>query len=155
DPGGEIETETSGLNQDISTIFHNWRQQAIDFVESPEAPKGLREFAIGWADREPGRPGWLWPPTVPVLDLLYALVHFFSELHDDPEGQIYLEVFTRQVSACEQVGAFKGRVLTDPAQPDLARASIRELLRDFLGPIASGAIKVNEDLIEAFPRDRL
>ena len=42
-----------------------------------------------------------WPNKVPVLELIYGLVHFFPDLHDDPEGQLYLEVFTRQISACE------------------------------------------------------
>lgn len=28
-------------------------------------------------------------------------------------------------------------------------------MRDFLGPIASGLVQVNEDLLETFPRDRL
>jgi DNA helicase-2/ATP-dependent DNA helicase PcrA len=63
-------------------------------------------------------------------------------------------VFTRQVSACEQVGRFQGRVITDSSKESLSKASVRELLRNFLGPIAAGAIRVNEDLMEAFPRDR-
>jgi DNA helicase-2/ATP-dependent DNA helicase PcrA len=96
-----------------------------------------------------------WPPSVPVLELVYSLVHYFPELHDDPEGQIYLEVFTRQASACEQVGKFKGRVVTDTNNKQLSDRSIMELLRDFLGPIAGGTAKVNEELLEAFPRDRL
>src|SRR5262249_44420679 len=126
-----------------------------DFANSGAAPAGLRDFAIGWGDRNPGREGWVWPFSVPVLELVYGLVHFFPELHDDPEGQIYLEVFTRQVSACEQVGKFKRRIVTDPAKKELSDRSVMELLRDFLGPIAGGTIKVNEDLMEAFPRDRL
>ncbi|NIQ79979.1 MAG: DNA helicase UvrD, partial [Anaerolineae bacterium] len=32
---------------------------------------------------------------------------------------------------------------------------MKELLRDFLGPIAAGSAKVNEELSEVFPRDRL
>ena len=76
-------------------------------------------------------------------------------MHDDPEGQVYLEVFTRQVAACEQVGKFKSRIVTDPTNKQLSDRSIMELLRDFLGPIAAGTVKVNEDLMDAFPRDRL
>ena len=43
----------------------------------------------------------------------------------------------------------------DPANQGLGEASVKELLRDFLAPIASGTIQVDEDLVEAFPRDRL
>jgi DNA helicase-2/ATP-dependent DNA helicase PcrA len=76
-------------------------------------------------------------------------------LHDDPEGQVYLEVFTRQLGACEQVGKFEGRVITDPTNTGLSDASVKELLRDFLSPIAEGVTGVNEELMDTFPRDRL
>ena len=155
DPGGAVEASIRGLSQDIQKVFERWREAAIAFVESADAPEGLLEFARGWAQREPRRPDLRWPPKVPVLELIYSLAHYFPELHDDPEGQIYLEVFTRQVSACEQVGKFSGRVVYDPENTGLSDASVKELLRDFLGPIASGTVKVNEDLMEAFPRDRL
>lgn len=155
DPGGAVEAEIRGLSRDIQKVFEQWRETAIDFVQSADVPEGLLGLAQGWASREPRRAQLQWPPKVPVLELIYGLVHFFPELHDDPEGQIYLEVFTRQVSACEQVGKFSGRVVYDPENEGLSDASVRELLRDFLGPIASGTVKVNEDLMEAFPRDRL
>ena len=155
DPGGLVEDQTSGLGWDILRVFRDWRDQSIAFAESDEVPDDLVDFAIGWAERNPGSKGRVWPRTVPVLDLVYGLVHYFPMLYDDPEGQIYLEIFTRQVTACEQVGKFSGRVVTDPYNSGLSEASIKELLRTFLGPIASGAIKVNEDLLEIFPRDRL
>lgn len=155
DPGAAVEALTRGLSREIVSEFNDWRTEAIRFAESPTAPAGLKEFAVEWAERNPGRPGWEWPRSVPVLELIYGLVHYFPQLHDDPEGQIYLEVFTRQVSACEQVGKFSGRVVTDSTNAELSRRSVMELLRDFLAPIASGAIGVNEELVDAFPRDRL
>ncbi|MBD2463941.1 DEAD/DEAH box helicase [Oscillatoria sp. FACHB-1407] len=155
DPGGIVEANTSGLNDSITNTFIAWRDAAINLVSSATAPQGLLEFAQCWALRDPRRAGFRWAPSVPVLELIYGLVHYFPFLHDDPEGQIYLEVFTRQVSACQQVGKFSGRVVTDPDEPGLSEASIKELLRYFLAPIASGTVKVNEDLMQAFPRDRL
>ena len=82
-------------------------------------------------------------------------MHYLPELHDDPEGQVYLEVFTRQLGACQQLGKFDGRVVTDRANQGLSDASVKELLRDFLAPIAEGVVDVNEELMETFPRDRL
>lgn len=155
DPGGSIEANTSGLNDSITSTFTDWRDAAVNFVSSANVPAGLLEFAQGWALRDPRRAGFRWSPNVPVLELIYGLVHYFPFLHDDPEGQVYLEVFTRQVSACQQVSSFSGRVVTDPNEPGLSEASIKELLRNFLAPLASGTVKVNEDLMEAFPRDRL
>jgi DNA helicase-2/ATP-dependent DNA helicase PcrA len=155
DPGGVLEAQLRTMPQAISATFQTWRQTAVNFLESAEAPQGLRDYAVAWANRDPQRRGWEWKRNIPVLDLVYGLVHFFSELHDDPEGQVYLEVFTRQISACEQVGKFSGRVVTDESASTLTDASVKELIRDFLAPIASGTIKVNEELMEAFPRDRL
>jgi DNA helicase-2/ATP-dependent DNA helicase PcrA len=155
DPGGEVQDGIAWLGKTIGGVFNRWRKNALDFLEKGDPPKGLKSYAIGWAERDPRRKGFAWPNSVPVLELLYGLMHFFPDLHDNPEGQVYLEVFARQLSACESVGKFKGRLVTDPKNPGLSNASIKELLVDFLGPIASGTIKVNEDLLEAFPRDRL
>jgi DNA helicase-2/ATP-dependent DNA helicase PcrA len=154
DPGGVIAAGTSGLNQDILQTFQTWRQAALQYYTS-STDKPFREYTEGWANRDPRQKDFEWPRSVSILELVYGLTHFFPELHDDPEGQIYLEVFTRQVGACEQVGKFKSRVVTDPQNKQLSDRSVMELLRDFLGPIAAGTVKVNEDLMDTFPRDRL
>jgi DNA helicase-2/ATP-dependent DNA helicase PcrA len=155
DAGGVLSSQTSGVSRDAQAVFGSWRQQAISFASSPSAPAGLLSFAQGWATRNPSRPGYQWPKSTPAIELMYGLVHFMPELHDDPEGQVYLEVFTRQLSACQQVGKFDGRVVTDPANRGLSDASVKELLRDFLAPIAEGVVDVNEELMDTFPRDRL
>jgi DNA helicase-2/ATP-dependent DNA helicase PcrA len=155
DPGGVLSGQTSGVSQAAQTVFARWRQQAINFAQGASAPAGLLNYAQGWANRNPGRNGFVWPKSTTAIELIYGLVHFLPELHDDPEGQVYLEVFTRQLGACQQVGKFDGRVVTDPANQGLSDASVKELLRDFLAPIAEGVVEVNEELMETFPRDRL
>jgi DNA helicase II / ATP-dependent DNA helicase PcrA len=154
DPGAGVQQQTSGISPEVAAVFDEWRSVAVDFVEQ-DPPAGLWDYAIGWTERAPERADEEWPRRVPVLELVYGLGHFFPEFYDDPEGQIYWEVFARQVSACEQIGSFHAKVVTDPADPELSAASVKDLLRNFLAPIASGAVGVNEDLIEAFPRDRL
>jgi DNA helicase-2/ATP-dependent DNA helicase PcrA len=155
DPGSVLQNQFKNIPQGITATFQVWRQAALTYVDSPDAAVGLQDYASTWVNRDPQKRGWEWPRSVPVLELIYGLVHFFPELHDDPEGHVYLEVFTRQISACEQVGKFSARVVYEPDNPSLGDASVKELIRDFLAPIASGTIKVNEDLMEAFPRDRL
>jgi DNA helicase-2/ATP-dependent DNA helicase PcrA len=155
DAGGVLSSQTSGVSRDAQAVFTRWRQQAIDFAQGPSAPAGLLNYAQGWANRDPGRIGFEWPRSTTAIELIYGLVHYLPELHDDPEGQIYLEVFTRQLGACQQLGKFDGRVVTDPSNQGLSDASVKELLRDFLAPIAEGVIDVNEELMETFPRDRL
>ena len=155
DAGGVLAGQTSGISQDALAVFARWRDRAIDFAQGRAAPPGLLAFAQGWANRDPGRKGYAWPKSTTAIELIYGLVHYLPELHDDPEGQVYLEVFTRQLGACQQLGKFDGRVVTDPTNQGLSDASVKELLRDFLAPIAEGVIDVNEELMETFPRDRL
>lgn len=155
DPGGVLAGQTSGVSRDAQAVFTRWRQAALTFVEDASAPPGLLPYAQGWANRDPARSGFQWPRSTTAIELLYGLVHYLPELHDDPEGQVYLEIFTRQLGACEQIGKFEGRVVTDPANQGLSDASVKELLRDFLAPIAEGVVGVNEELMDTFPRDRL
>lgn len=145
---------TSGLSQDTLQTFQSWRQAAVGYFDT-STDNVFRNYVECWANRDPKQNGLEWPRSVSALELVYNLTHFFPDLHDSPEGQVYLEVFTRQVAACEQVGKFKSRVVTDRKNQQLSDRSIMELLRDFLAPIAAGTVKVNEDLMEAFPRDRL
>jgi DNA helicase II / ATP-dependent DNA helicase PcrA len=155
DLGGVIQSSTSGIAPNADAVLRQWRSDAEAYVMGASSPSGLQAYAASWATRDPARSGFDWPRSVTAIDLIYSLVHFFPGLHDDPEGQIYLEVFTRQLAACEQIGEFGGRVVHDLGNPGLSDASVRELLRDFLAPIAGGLIKINEDLMESFPRDRL
>ena len=139
-------------SEDTLSVCRQWRGIGSTFASSTDAPDGLYKYAVAWAGRA-DNPNW--QTSVPVLELVYGLLHYFPSLYDDPEGQVYLEVFTRQVSACQQVGDFSARVLTNPENPGASEASVRELLRNFLAPIASGTVKINEELMDAFPRDRL
>ena len=155
DPGATIQSSQVFLPQDAHATLDRWRTKAIDFVESTSAPKGLLEYAQSWATRDPRPGGYEWPRRIPAIELVYGLVHYLKDLHDDPEGQVYLEAFTRQLGACEQVSGFKGALIHDPENKDLSDKSIRDLIRDFLGPIASDVVQIDEDLIGSFPRQSL
>jgi DNA helicase-2/ATP-dependent DNA helicase PcrA len=155
DLGGVVLGQTNGVSRDAQGVLARWRQQAGSFVQGASAPAGLLTYVQGWANRDPQRKGFAWPTDTTAIELIYGLVHFLPELHDDPEGQVYLEAFTRQLGACGQIGKFQGRIVTDPTNPGLSDASVKELLRDFLAPIAEGVVGVNEELMETFPRDRL
>ena len=159
DPGGVIESQTSGIFRDQRTNQHavlaRWRQRAVAFALAPSAPAGLLRFTQGWANRDPSRAGYAWPMRTTAIELIYGLAHFLPALHDDPEGQVYLEAFTRQLQAAAQVGGFGGTVIQDPTNPQLSEASVKELLRDFLAPIADGLVEVDEELVGTFPRNRL
>jgi DNA helicase-2/ATP-dependent DNA helicase PcrA len=154
DPAAVLQPTVKGLSDEIRQTFDEWRNAACTWVSTSKKLKPLEEFAVSWSERK-AKPGYRWPKSVSCIDLLYALVHWLQELHDDPEGQVYLEVFTRQLGAAEQVSPFKARIVTDPVNKGLSDKSVCHLLLYFLAPIASGTAKVDEELIESFPRDRL
>jgi DNA helicase-2/ATP-dependent DNA helicase PcrA len=136
------------MGSDARRHFPTWRDEGRLLARSNPALKALVE---GWADRDPGRPGYEWPNSISVLELLYGIVHYLPELHDNPEGQVYLEVFTRQLTAMSLLSGFEGRVVCNPSKPDLCEASVRDLLCDWLAPIADGVVDVDEDMLGSFP----
>jgi DNA helicase-2/ATP-dependent DNA helicase PcrA len=151
DPRGMIQATDpvqKRMGNDSKRVFPMWRDEGRLLARGNPDLKALID---GWATRNPGRAGYVWPQSVSVLELLYGIVHYLPELHDDPEGQVYLEVFTRQLTAMSQLSGFEGRVVHNPANPDLSAASIRDLLCDWLAPIADGTVEVDEDMIGSFP----
>jgi DNA helicase-2/ATP-dependent DNA helicase PcrA len=151
DPGAKVQSSVKLYA--AADVLSTWRSHADDYLK--KARPELRNYVNGWKRRDPGERSRKWPKNVSVLQLMYGLVHYLPELRDWADGQVYLEVFTRQLAACEQVGKFKGRLVHSTDQPGLGDASVKELLRDFLEPLASGAVQVDEELITAFPRAQL
>lgn len=164
DPIGDAEDAVGkGLSQSTRKVFERWVTIVDDWlngrnnspcVNRPADPK-LKHYVDHWAQRKTDRSGRKWPEYVSCIELLYDLVHWLPELHDDPEGQIYLEVFARQLGAAEQVSGFKAQVITNPKDKKLSLASVGHILLYFLAPIAEGTAKVDEELMDSFPRDRL
>lgn len=139
---------------DTSAIIQNWKDKADKHWSSARTSPDLKKYVQGWFDRQPAM-GRKWPRRVSVLEFLNGLQHFFPEFHDDPEGQLYYEVFTRQFQACQQISSWEGDLVTNAAHPNWEARSTCDLIDFFIGPIASGAVGVNEELIESFPRNRL
>jgi DNA helicase-2/ATP-dependent DNA helicase PcrA len=152
DPDDEITGPMRSISFDAKTTLSAWRvaaQERLDRTGSKE----LRGFVRGWSTRKNGLGKW--PSEIPAIDLVYGLRRWFPEFQQDPEQQVYFETFTRQVQAAEELGSFSGRIINDPKNPELGKKSVEHLIRDFLGPIATGVVGVNEELVTAFPRDRI
>ena len=155
DPRGMVQATDAvqkRIGSDSGRYFPMWRDEGR-LLQRSDAQ--LDALVKGWAARDPGRPGYEWPRSVSVLELIYSIVHYLPQLHDDPEGNVYLEVFTRQLAAMCNLSKFEGRLVYDPAKPGLSEASIRDLLCDWLAPIADGTVDVDDELVGSFPRDHL
>ena len=155
DPDGAVYEELSQYwRESERQILEDWRIAGADWI-SEAGNSGVRRYVENWQHRNPRGRGRAWPKNTNILQLIYGLMHFFPELHDSPEGQVCLEVFVRQTRACEELGGFRGRVVHDSTNPELSTASIRALLTDFIRPIVSGLVQIDDAMMESFPRDRL
>lgn len=149
------------LRNDARATFGQWRAEAGAWLRSP-ASRPARKRVAQWVGRDAAVRRGAWPAWTSALELVYEIAASFgSELLDNPEGQVYLESFTRQLAACEVLSGFKGRILTEPDGRrnakglNWAERSVEAVLSGFLAPIAEGIVEVNEDLLEEFPRQRL
>mgnify|MGYP001139088796 CR=1 FL=1 len=135
-------------------VIERWMKRAADHSTDPSTPKDFKDYVEGWFDRraDGGKP---WPRRVSILEFLNGLRHFMPFFTNDPEGVLYYEVFTRQFQACQSIGRWGADLVFDPAHPKWEERASFDLFDFFLGPIASGTVGVNEDLIESFPRNRL
>lgn len=129
------------------------RHAAEELLEQPSAA-AARAYVKGWQGRGAG-----WPRSVPVLELLYALVRFLpGDPMSDPEFVAHLEAVTRQAGAAAEVGNFAGEIVHEReggVPTELERASTKETVRDFILEVLDGSAALDEDILPSFPRDRL
>ena len=154
DPDGS-HLNQSFLSEDVPDVLTVWRERAKAVLSLPIVPHGLSDYVNAWRNRSIGRPGWTWARETPGLELFYALVQFFPSIVDDPEQHLYLEAFARQFSECAQVTRLRGAIITDTTNRDLSDRSVRALIENVLAPIAERKVDIDEDLLVAYPRDRL
>src|SRR5262249_47020401 len=130
DPNGVAQDLVGkALGYYVRNEFQSWTTETTNWLKPGRAPDQLIRFVEHWGKRNPGRTYYRWPKSTPCIDLLYALVHWVPKFHNDPEGQIYLEVFTRQLEAAEQVSNFKARVVSDARNKELSLRSVGHLLQ--------------------------
>jgi len=156
DPNERVQNNTS-LPQTVQNVFNIWRDQAIRYINTNPPPHDptLRQFVEAWQRRRPlGRRHGRIDPEVPLISLVYKLVTWMPSMQNDIEGLVYLEAITRTINQAGLFGNFGGQIIFDPNDPR-AEPSVREALWNIFMPIATGAIDVNEDLLETLPSDRL
>jgi len=157
DPNNNVQTNIPNLPQRAVNMFDAWRIEARNFINRrppPTTPRSIGQFVHSWQNRTPlGRKGW--EREIPLTDLVYKLVTWIPNMQRDVESLVYLEAITRTVNQVGLFGNFGGQIIFDPNNSRLERASIREALWNIFVPIATGAIEINEDLLETLPPDRI
>ena len=155
DPLRYIQDQIDKLPNDTVERLNIWRNRAYHFLSSdpePEDPIPLREFLYAWQDRKPkGRKKW--KKSVPILDLVYKLIRWIPNMQNDIEGLVYLEAISRTISQTALFSNYEGKI--DFRSDYHEEKSINEALWNIFVPLATGAITIEEDLLENLPKNRL
>ncbi len=154
DPGEKIQNgPKSKLNKGVRETFKSWRGIARRYIETNPAPhrkNNLPDFVNAWGGRSPQGISRKWPKDVPLLELCYHLLTWVPILQDDPEGQVYLEVISRTIVQAARFSSYESRLVRN-----YDSQSVYEAMWQIFVPLATGAVDIDEELIESFPRDRL
>lgn len=157
DPEGNVQNSITSMPREANEAFFNWRQSAQTFVQNHQEKKGsltLKQYLQAWQNRSPINKT-KWPNEVPLLDLLYKLITWLPTIQDDVEGLVYLEVVTRTITQSAVFNSFESELIFNKNNPDIEKKSIKDAYRGIFIPLATGAIDINEDLLETVPRDRI
>lgn len=157
DPECNIQESIEKLPKTAIKNFQSWRQCARKYVKTnpePSTPISLPEFVNAWQKRQPlGRKTW--KRDVPLLDLAYKLVTWIPTMQDDVEGLVYLEAITRTISETALFSNYAGELVFEEKYPDLEYNSIKDAYWNIFVPLATGAIKVDEGLLDTLPDNRI
>lgn len=154
DPECEVQNSIEKLPKSAVHRFDSWRKKATEYIESypePHEPFSLGDFVDAWRSRTPlGRKKW--KHDVSLLEIAYNLVTWIPQMQDDVEGLVYLEAVTRTMAQTSFFTSFGGEIIFEN---ELEAKSIKELYWNVFTPLATGAIDVDENLLETLPDNRV
>ncbi|MDW7726579.1 MAG: DEAD/DEAH box helicase [Candidatus Methanoperedens sp.] len=157
DPDSAIQLSIQKLPRDATDMFNVWRNQACNYIDSNPNAKisvNLKRFVTAWQNRELlGRKSG--EKDIALADLVYKLVTWIPNMQNDIEGLVYLEAITRTVTQSRLFSKFGSNIIIDKNNPDLEHASIGHAFWNIFAPLATGAIEIDEDLLETLPNDRI
>ena len=152
DPESRHQNQYDYLRNEARDYLTAWRGVAQDFVKtdpSPNQPMGLSRFIEDWQLRKADRLND-WPSEWPLLELCFKIITWIPQLHDDPEGQVYIEAVTRCISNAAIFSSYRSKIVFDQSEHE--ERSILAAISDILVPIAEGDIEIDEDIMPHVPR---
>jgi len=156
DPGSSEQNRLGYLIPEITNQLNMWRQAAIAERRRNVTVNGvgLDSFVAAWQAHRPiGKNTWD-KRDVPLVELAYKLISWIQRMQDDVEGLVYLEAVCRAITQAAFMTRYDSAISFDQ-NGTVLQGSVREAIENIFVPLASGAIQVNEDLLETLPRDRL
>jgi len=157
DPESFYQNSIEKLPRDAAKRFRIWRKKALDYIASDPFPNSdicLEDFVDAWRSRTPvGHRKW--KREISLIGLVYKIVTWIPKMQDDVEGLVYLEAITRTIAQTGLFSNFGAELVFDDEKYELEEESIKEAIWNIFVPIATGAIDIDEDLLETLPDDRI
>ncbi|MGL6298415.1 MAG: 3'-5' exonuclease, partial [Methanobacteriaceae archaeon] len=114
----------------------------------------LEEFVESWANRDPiGHNQW--PRESSLMELAYKISTWIPEFQNDAEGLVYLTVITQTINQVAFFNKYSGNIIYDKEDMKSEKASIEEIIWNIFVPISTGAVSIDESLIDDLPDDKI
>jgi len=161
DPQSLVQRTIQRLPVEVTRVLATWRATAQAYAATNPNPQignwppvvhSLADFVNAWQARRPQR-AQRWERRTSLVDLAYKLVTWIPNFQNDIEGLVYLEAIARTITEAARFSSFGSEIVF--STPELVQRSTRSAIWDIFVPLASGAIDIDEDLLETLPRDRL
>ena len=155
DPDMNILKEDKSIPLSAIRSMKKWREEAKKFIDKnpePREPINLKSFVNHWQLRKPFNLD-KWPKYTRLMDLAYKIITWIDSLQDDIEGLVYLQAICQTITQTGFFNEYGSTIYFD--NPTKEKKSIDELYWNVFIPIANGGLKIDEDLFETLPNDRL
>ena len=137
-----------------------WRSKAKSFVKDvnpePHSPISLEDFIIHWQVRHPfdskDSKDLKWPKEASLMGLAYKLVTWLEDFQNDDEGVVYLKAISQTINQTSFFNKYSSNI--DFSSPEAESESVNEALMNIFVPIATGGVKIDENLFEIIPPNR-
>ncbi|MEM0134600.1 MAG: UvrD-helicase domain-containing protein [Thermoplasmatales archaeon] len=158
DPSANIERSIRNLPREIRKTLGEWRKTGLRYIQTDGTAQvrgvSLSDFFTN-AQRIFSGVGNQPLRTISITSLIYNLVSWMQEFHNDIVGLAYLELITRAIEQSSIINTHYGNITTGGTDTRFQQISITDAIWNVFVPIAANSVDLNEDLFETLPADRL
>lgn len=153
-----IQDSIPNFPNDIKDVFTDWRSSAKAFLDKNKNLLVNRKKLQDYLDESKNfvlNNGHSKKVTIHINKIIYDLIGWMPDLHNDLVGLAYLELITRAVEQSAMIEPLAGVINVGPGREKIKELSVKDIIWDILVPIATNSVDINEDLLETVPSDRI
>ncbi|MGZ7050118.1 MAG: UvrD-helicase domain-containing protein, partial [Methanobacterium sp.] len=148
DPEGKMQSKIRPP-RNAFVRFKRWRDKALNYIDQPENEK-IKIFRDTWKNELEFDNGEI---EIPVADLIGRIIQLKPEIRDDDEF-VYVEIITKTITQTGLFSDFKSNIILDKSREKMNSSTIEAIWNIFV-PIALGAVKIDLDVLEDVPKNRV